>query len=197
MNKEKDKKQLIKEIIMLQKRVDELESNVYCEYMRTQNNNSSSENRYRSIIDNIEEAYFELDLRGNIVFFNKAMPKMLGYSPKELMGMNYRKYVHPKTATRLFKIFNNIYRTRKPTDMFENEIIRKDGSRRFREMSVSLIIDSQDQPIGYRCLARDITKRKLTEEALEKKDKELEFKSRSLEESNTAMKVLLEQREKR
>ena len=191
----KSKGQLVKEIVMLRKQIGDLKSSLHHEYAQIQNKLTSNENRYQSILENIEEAYFELDLRGNIIFFNKAMSEMLGYSPKELMGLNYRAYVDPKTAIRLFKIFNKIYTTGKPAEIFENKIIRKDGTKRYRESSAALILDSQNRPIGFRCLTRDITKRKLTEEALEKKDRELMIKSSSLRESNMALKVLLEQME--
>jgi len=180
---------------MLRQQVEELKSTLHFEFARIQNKLISNENRYQSILENIEEAYVELDLHGNITFFNKAMSNMLGYTPKELMGLNYRTYVDQKTAKRLFKIFNKIYITGKPAEIFENQVIRKDGTRRYRESSASLILDSQNMPIGFRCLTRDITKRKLTEETLEKKDRELIIKSRSLTESNMALKVLLEQME--
>ncbi|MBW2636973.1 MAG: PAS domain S-box protein [Deltaproteobacteria bacterium] len=155
----------------------------------------SGEYKYRVILENMEEAYFELDLAGNITFFNRATMKMLGYPADELKHMNYRNYVLPKTTTRLFKIFHKIYRTGEPAEIFEYEVIRNDGSRRVRETSAGLLRNSSREPIGFCCLARDITKRKLFEKALEKKDEELERKSTSLLESNAALKVLLKQRE--
>lgn len=155
----------------------------------------ANEDKYRIILENMEEAYFELDLAGNFTFFNTATLEMLGYSAEELATMNYRDYVLPETTIRLFKIFNKIFRTGEPADIFDYQVIRKDGSRRFREMSASLIRDPEGEPIGFRCLARDVTKRKLAEEELKKKEEELERKSASLAESNAALKVLLKQRE--
>jgi len=119
---------------------------------------------------------------------------MLGYSTAEMEDMNYRDYVSPEIATALFKTFNEIYTTGKPAKIVDYRVIRKDGSEQFREMSASLIRDPLGNPIGFRGIARDITKRKQTEEALKQKDQELEIKSRFLEESNTALKVLLRQR---
>ena len=45
------------------------------------------EERYRTILESIEEAYFEVDIEGNFTFFNDALPKILGYSKDELMGI--------------------------------------------------------------------------------------------------------------
>jgi PAS domain S-box-containing protein len=143
----------------------------------------------------MEEAYFELDLTGSLTFFNKATLAMLGYDQRELMGMNYRRYVSPDTAWELYSIFNKVYSTGKPAKIFTYQIIKKDGSKRYRELSASLKRDSNNRPVGFRCLARDVTNRKIAEDALKKREKELELKSHSLAESNTALKVLLKQRE--
>jgi PAS domain S-box-containing protein len=194
-DEERDKCQLIHEITTLRRRLGGVTRMSEPGDMQTPRVSKSGEYKYRVILENMEEAYFELDLAGNITFFNRATMKMLGYSADELKNMNYRKYVLPDTTTKLFKIFHKIYRTGEPAEIFEYQVIRKDGTRRFRETSAGLIRDSSRDAIGFRCLARDTTKRKLFEEALKKKDDELERKSVSLLESNAALKVLLKQRE--
>jgi PAS domain S-box-containing protein len=194
-DEEKDKSQLLSELTVLRRQVGEIEETSHLVGLQTRRELRLSEDKYRIILENMEEAYFELDLAGNFAFFNTATVEMLGYSADELAQMNYRDYVLPETTIRLFKIFNKIYRTGEPAEIFDYQVIRKDGTRRFREMSASLIRDPLQNPIGFRCLARDVTKRKLAEEALKKKEEELERKSASLVESNAALKVLLRQRE--
>ncbi len=49
-----------------------------------------SEEKYRAILQNIEELYYEVDVAGNLVFSNNSMIEILGYSEEELMGMNNR-----------------------------------------------------------------------------------------------------------
>lgn len=183
------------EISSLRRRIDELERALSVEKLHAEEELRSSDDKYRIILDNMEEAYFELDLAGNITFFNHSTLTMLGYDPNELTGMNYRRYVCPDTAVELFDIFNRIYRTGKNAEIFGYPVLRKDGTVRFREMSASLRLDCAGNPIGFRCLARDVTKRKRAEDDLKQRDEELEIKSRSLAESNTALKVLLKQRE--
>ena len=52
-----------------------------------------SEEKYRTIIHSIEEGYFEVDLAGNLTFFNDPLCKFSGYSKEELIGMNNRQFM--------------------------------------------------------------------------------------------------------
>ena len=47
-----------------------------------------SEEKYRSILESIEEGCFEIDLAGNLTFFNDPLFIILGYSREEMEGMN-------------------------------------------------------------------------------------------------------------
>jgi PAS domain S-box-containing protein len=151
--------------------------------------------RYQNILLNIEDGYFELDLAGNMIFFNPSLCRISGYSTRELVDMNNRDYTTPETARRMFKTFHNIYQTGKPLKITDYEIIRKDGTTRILEVSASLMRNSSGQPIGFRGIARDVTDRKQTEEALKRRERELGIKTRYLQEANTALKVLLQHRE--
>ncbi len=135
-----------------------------------------SEEKYRTILDSIEEAYFEVDIAGDFTFFNDSLSKILGYSKDELAGMNNRDYMPPESSKKIYNLFNQIYKTGNPIKEVDYEIIRKDGSRGFHELSASLMQDEAGQPIGFRGIAHDITEVKLAEEAL----KESEEKYRTL-----------------
>ncbi|MBW1710069.1 MAG: PAS domain S-box protein [Deltaproteobacteria bacterium] len=129
-----------------------------------------SEEKYRTILENIEDGYFEVDLRGRFVFFNDSMCKIMGYHRDELMNMDNRDYTSPETSKKTLEVFNQIYRTGKPEKMLDHRIITKDGNIRFHEISASLLKDPEGQPIGFRGIARDITDRKRAEEALWESD---------------------------
>jgi len=124
------------------------------------------EQQYRSILSNIEELYYEVDLSGNLTFSNDSMSKILGYSKNELIGMNNRQYMDEETSKKVYQTFNQVYRTGVPAKAFDWELIRKDGTRRILETSVSLMHDSEGRPIGFYGIGRDITDRKRTEEEL-------------------------------
>src|SRR5208283_903033 len=69
------------------------------------------EANFTSILENIETFYFELDLEGNLTFFNDTACRDLGYSREELLGMNYRAYSKPENIDIIKNIYKELYRT--------------------------------------------------------------------------------------
>ncbi len=125
-----------------------------------------SEERYRTILENIEDGYFEVDLTGNMIFCNEAHCRIYGYSRDELNGLNYREYTDEGNSKKVYEVFNKVYQSGLPEKVLDFELIRKDGTKIYVETSISLILDSDQQKIGFRGILRDATRRKQTEEAL-------------------------------
>jgi len=132
-----------------------------------------SEEKYRTILESIEQGYYEVDIAGNFTFFNDSMCKILGYSKDELMGMNSRQYTDNETAKKVYEVFNRVYTTGRPNKIFDEEIIRKDGTKRHVEASVSLMKDSEDRRTGFRGIMQDITERIRTEQEKKKLEAQL------------------------
>jgi len=122
-----------------------------------------SEEKYRTILTNIEDSYYEVDLAGNFTFFNRSLCRALGYSADELMGMNYQRYTGPEKVATLYEVFNRVYRTGAPQRLFDWGIICKDGTKRIVEASVSLIRDDAGRACGFRGMVHDVTERKQAE----------------------------------
>jgi len=133
-----------------------------------------SEEKYRNILKNIEDGYFETDLEGNLTFFNRSLVNMLKYTPSEMKGMNNREYMDKENAARVYESFNKVYRTGNPQHGFDWELIRKDGSRIIVEASVNLIESEDGDPLGFRGIVRDVTERKKTERQIKSSLKEKE-----------------------
>jgi len=125
-----------------------------------------SEKKYRAILEGIEDSYLEVDLAGNFQFSNDSFCKLLGYSRDELIGMNNQDVTDKVNAKRVYQIFTEVYNTEKPAIGVDWEIIRKDGTKRYIEASVSLIRDQQGQRIGFRGIGRDVTEKKQMESEL-------------------------------
>jgi PAS domain S-box-containing protein len=148
-----------------------------------------SEEKYRTIIENMHEGYYEVDSKGNITFFNEAMRKFLGYEREELLGMNYRQYLEEKDVGKVYQIYNQVYRTAEPVRNLEWQITRKDGDRRDIEVSISISNDRDGRPAGFRGIARDNTERKGAEDSL----KESEEKYRALVETTDTGFVIMDE----
>ena len=125
-----------------------------------------SEEKYRTILEKMEEGLFELDLKGNITFVNDAECRKLGYSREELTGMNYRQLQDENTAKKTRQIFSEVYKKEEPIQLLDVEIIRKNGSKAFNEISVSLLKDKEGKATGFRGISRDVTVRRQMEEMI-------------------------------
>ncbi len=126
-----------------------------------------SEEKYRTILESIEDGYFEVDIAGNFTFFNEPVCKTLGYPAEELMGMNNRRFMDPAAAQRVYDEFRKVARTGEASRDFAYQVTAKDGTRRFVESSVSLRKDASGTPQGFRGVVRDVTPRKVAEESLQ------------------------------
>jgi PAS domain S-box-containing protein len=149
------KQELIQELASLRERISELEEEL-CE----------SEEKYRTVLENIEDCYFEVDRAGDFTFFNPSLYRILGYTREEMSGMNYKVLMDAENANRVLKVFNEVYMTGIPTRCFDLEVIRKDGARMYIEMLISLIVRPGEKPTRFRGIGRDITERKRMEEKL-------------------------------
>jgi PAS domain S-box-containing protein len=89
-----------------------------------------SEEKYRTILENINEGYYEVDPAGNFTFFNDSMCRILGYPPEEMMGMNNRQYTDKENAKKLYETFTEVYKTGESAKGSDWYIIRKDGTKR-------------------------------------------------------------------
>lgn len=123
-----------------------------------------SEEKYRTILESMQEGYYETDLKGSFTFFNEATCRIHGYPREELMGMNYQQYCDKEDAKKVFQVFNQVYKTGE-SQSCEFQLIRKDGTRKFAEVSSSLMKDPSGKPVGFRGIVRDITDRKMAEMA--------------------------------
>jgi PAS domain S-box-containing protein/putative nucleotidyltransferase with HDIG domain len=134
-----------------------------------------SEEKCRVILEEMQDAYFEVDLDGNFTFVNKALCHALGYSHEELIGMNYHSIVLADAATNLYKAFNAVYREAQPRAIIAYKAVRKNGSMGDVEVMVSPIKNRLGEVVGFRCLGRDITERKQAEEALRESEEKFRF----------------------
>jgi diguanylate cyclase (GGDEF)-like protein/PAS domain S-box-containing protein len=125
-----------------------------------------SEERYRTIIEEMDEWYFETDLPGNINFFNDIFANVLGYSPKDLSGLNFQSFIKKEESELVQTLFKQVLKTGKPVKNFPYEFIRTDGTVTSAEFSIFPKLDKEGKVCGLRGVGHDITELKQAEEAL-------------------------------
>jgi PAS domain S-box-containing protein len=133
-----------------------------------------SEERYRTILDETGDGYFEMDVGGHFTLVNDSLCRILGYSREELLGMSYKVYIPPEEVEMVFQAYNRIYRTGEPARNYNLRVIRKDGSIGLAETSGFAIRNERGEVIGFRGIRRDITERKKAEEEREKMAEQLQ-----------------------
>jgi len=123
-----------------------------------------SEERYRTILEDILEGCYETDIQGNLTFFNNSFCKIIGYPAQELYNSSYINRFNKDHLEYLKNIFNEVYLSGLPNRRIECVITTKDGFTKNVEISVSPIRDVRGKSIGFRGIMRDITERKKIED---------------------------------
>jgi len=110
------------------------------------------------------------DLEGKIIEVNEATLKMYGTEDKEcLIGKLSFDLIAPQERERAFAGMEEVLEKGFIRNR-EYHVITKDGGRNPVEMSVAIMKDADDQPIGFVAISRDITERKRAEEALQQSE---------------------------
>lgn len=126
-----------------------------------------SEEKYRTILETIQDAYFEADTRGTLRLANPAFAAGIGAaSVEELYGSPYRRFVDPRDVRELMATFARVLRHGEPVQRREFRFRRRDGGTFYGEISIGLVRDVDGRPVGFRGLVRDVSDRKRHEEEL-------------------------------
>ncbi len=114
------------------------------------------------------------DLDAKIIDVNKSTLKMYGTDDRrELIGKNSLDFIAPEDREKAFARIQEVLEKGYVKGR-EYHIITKEGGRILVEMSVALMKDADDKPVGFVGVSRDITRRKRAEMALKSERKHLE-----------------------
>ncbi len=128
----------------------------------------ASEEKYRAILDGIEDGYYEIDLHGKLKFFNEALGRLLGFLPLELLGMQGLQFLAPRTRLSMRWMLLNALRTGQSATATDCPFLRRDGTEGHLDLSISIMRDSEGHPCGFRGIARDVSHRKENEQIRER-----------------------------
>ncbi len=124
-----------------------------------------------SIVESSDDSILTIDFDSIITSWNKAAEHLYGYVAEEVIGKPLTLLTLPVD---LQKVLNNIDRIKhsETVEMFDTIRLNKDGREMNLEVALSPVKDGTGQIIGVSTIARDITGRKQTEQALQKSEQE-------------------------
>jgi PAS domain S-box-containing protein len=134
------------------------------ERKRVEEGTRISEGKYRNLVENSKDSIVILDMKGNVLFGNKATEELTGYSVAEGVRMNVRDITPlrywPKSLGMLLRA-----RTGRQIPYFESVIKRKDGQLVSVETGGQAVIHD-GKVVGIQVITRDITERRRADEKL-------------------------------
>jgi PAS domain S-box-containing protein len=130
-----------------------------------------SEKKYRSIFENIQDVYYQIDNNGNISIISPSIKKLSGYTSEELIGNpSTLFYYYPEERNALLE---NLARTGEVWD-YEVRMRTKDEQIKYTSLNAHIMFDAEGKPIGIEGSLRDINERKHFELELEKSKEKAE-----------------------
>jgi len=151
-----------------------------------------SEQKYRTLTENSLTGV-SINQDGKIVFVNDRFAQIHGYKREELLGKHHLTLIHPDHRELVEQRVSQRLKGQAVPRRYEIKRLRKDGEAIWCEIMVTRTQYRGKPAIMGNTV--DISERKKAEEALREREVELEIKSKSLEEMNTALRVLLERRD--
>lgn len=117
-----------------------------------------NDEKYRLIIESIQEGYFETDLEGRITFCNKALLDISGYTQETLVGAIFSDFTSPRTARAMQAAFGKVYKSGEDAKVSNYEVFHKNGHTLIIEFAAALVKDQDGKPVGFRGVFRDVSK---------------------------------------
>lgn len=148
----------------------------------------------QKLIDSIPIPVFYKDIRGVYLGGNWAFADFLGRKMEDIVGRTVRE-IAPEDLAEVYERADKELFRRGGVQTYESSIVHADGARHWVIFNKATFSDRDGVVSGLIGSIFDISRRKEDEEILRQREEELSIKSRNLEEVNTALKVLLKQRE--
>lgn len=155
-----------------------------------------SEERFYKIVELTSDCIWEIDENAHFTYVGRSVKDFLGYTSEEMLGKPLLEIIHPEEVEKYGEALRSFWERRQAVTFYEAIITSKDMRKNYIEISGTPIFDIRGMFKGYRGVVRNITERKTAEDLLKNREEELHAKTASLEESNAALKVLLQHRKK-
>ncbi|MGA2981143.1 MAG: PAS domain S-box protein [Terriglobales bacterium] len=130
--------------------------------------------RLAAVVESSDDAIISKTLDGTIATWNPGAEKLFGYSSSEAVGKPMGMLIPPERADEEYDILARIGGG-ESIEHFETVRVRKDGKTIDVSVTISPIRDNGGAIVGASKIARDITERKLAQDALRESDARRRF----------------------
>ena len=134
----------------------------------------NSEEKYRTILESIEEGYYELDLQGRLRFYNGATYRMLGDGRSELTGLKLGTFTDADKAAEVDSVLKHVLKTGHPEYIDEFEVRPPAHRRKSIALSVYLLRRQDGHASGFRGVIRDVTEQLKSEREKQRLEAQLD-----------------------
>ena len=133
----------------------------------------STEERYRLLVDAVAEyAIYMLDSEGFVVSWNPGAERLKGYSEGEIVGRHFSVFYEPDDVRDGLPTRALATAAREGRYEAEGWRRKKDGGRFWAQVMVNPIVSSDGELLGFAKVTRDLTERRIAEEALRRSEEQ-------------------------
>ena len=132
-----------------------------------------NQTNYQQIFEAIGDSVLVIDGDGYIAFTNNRVKSLLNFSPGEMIGQHYEKFVAALWRDHIRTVYARILRYHESTIVTEVPMLNRAGDEVWVEQMVAPLRDDNGAVHGITAVMRDLTGRNMAEAELEKHLKEL------------------------
>jgi PAS domain S-box-containing protein/diguanylate cyclase (GGDEF)-like protein len=121
------------------------------------------EQQLRDIVATTQDWIWEHDRDGKFTFCSESVSAILGYTPAEIVGSNASQYVHPEDLASLDFAMHTLGPSQRSASNLQARWRHRNGSYRWLERNITVLLNEQGQVVAYRGSERDFTDRRRQE----------------------------------
>jgi PAS domain S-box-containing protein len=123
-----------------------------------------SEKKYRQLIENLHDAVYLLNQKGDIEYVSPAIEEITGYKPEEVIGKNILDFSCPEDMASAQNLLQKVFSGEEVKET-ENKIFAKDGRIRWIK-TYNRVLHKGKTPFAIQGVLSDITEKKEAEERM-------------------------------
>ncbi len=136
---------------------------------------TQTDQKYKDLIENSAFIVFTTDLEGNLNYVSQRCKELTGFTAEELIGENFFNLIEAEWRNTSKEFFDAHLQKRTYQNILELPIISKWGERNWVEQSV-VVLEKEEEPIGFQLIAKNITEKKFAEKLLKEAEQKIKDK---------------------